>query len=155
MEPLHPTESQPRFSSSKTSTAGSAAPVQPSTMPLRLSSDRPEDVAKALNSSPIKPAYLVVYASVVDGRMWCGDCRDAEPFVNAKFGDSGETATVIYAGSKPEWVALTLLHPFLCFIWSSFRLIRRIDGEARIISGRNSRSWRLLCRRLSRLLRTG
>jgi hypothetical protein len=90
-------------------------------MPLRLSSDSPEDVAKSLNSSPIKPAYLVVYASVVNGRMWCGDCRDAEPFVNAKFGDSGETATVVYAGSKPEWVPLPLLHPFLCFILGFFQ----------------------------------
>ncbi|PMD19437.1 hypothetical protein NA56DRAFT_202364 [Hyaloscypha hepaticicola] len=72
-------------------------------MPLRTSPHSPEDVAKSLNSSPTKPAYLVVYASVTDGRMWCGDCRDAESFVNAKFGDSGETATVVYAGSKPEW----------------------------------------------------
>ncbi|KAE9367366.1 hypothetical protein N431DRAFT_561365 [Stipitochalara longipes BDJ] len=72
-------------------------------MPLHFSTDRPEDVAKALASGPKKPAYLVVYASAVDGRMWCGDCRDAEPFVNAKFGDSGETATVVYAGLKPEW----------------------------------------------------
>jgi hypothetical protein len=71
-------------------------------MPLRISSDSPEDVAKSLKLSPTKPAYLVVYASVVDGRMWCGDCRDAEPFVNAKFGDSGETANIVYAGSKSE-----------------------------------------------------
>jgi hypothetical protein len=71
-------------------------------MPLYFSSENPEDVAKVLQSSPTKPAYLIIYASVVDGRMWCGDCRDAEPFVNAKFGDSRETATVVYAGSKPE-----------------------------------------------------
>lgn len=70
-------------------------------MPLHFSSESPEEVAKTLESSK-KPAYLVVYASAVDGRMWCGDCRDAEPFVNAKFGDAGEAATVVYAGLKPE-----------------------------------------------------
>ncbi len=90
-------------------------------MPLRISSDSSEDVAKALNPNPTKPAYLVVYASVVDGRMWCGDCRDAEPLVNAKFGDSGETATVVFAGSEPEWVALFLLHSFLCSFLGIFQ----------------------------------
>jgi hypothetical protein len=89
-------------------------------MPLQLSSDSPEDVAKALNTNSSKPAYLVVYASVVDGRMWCGDCRDAEPFVNAKFGKSGKTATVVYAGSKPEWVTLTFVHSILCVVLGFF-----------------------------------
>jgi Eukaryotic protein of unknown function (DUF953) len=74
-------------------------------MPLKFSTEGPDDVAKLLRSASTKPAYLVVYASAVDGRMWCSDCRDAEPFVNAKFGDSGETATVVYAGLKPEWVS--------------------------------------------------
>jgi hypothetical protein len=71
-------------------------------MPLHFSSQRPKEVAKALSTGPPKSAYLVVYASAVEGRMWCGDCRDAELFVNAKSGDSGETATVVYAGSKHE-----------------------------------------------------
>jgi hypothetical protein len=57
---------------------------------------------------------------VVDGRMWCGDCRDAESFVNAKFGDSGKTVTVVYAGSKPEWVTLTFVHSVLCFVLGFF-----------------------------------
>jgi hypothetical protein len=89
-----------------------AASKNTPTMPLHFSTDSPEDVAKALSSNPTKPAYLVVYASAVDGRMWCGDCRDAEPFVNAKFGDSGETATVVYAGSKPEYVSITSFPSF-------------------------------------------
>jgi hypothetical protein len=31
--------------------------------------------------------------------------------------------------------------PFHALLWGSFRLIRRIDGEARIMYGRKSRSW--------------
>ena len=31
--------------------------------------------------------------------------------------------------------------PFHAFLWGSFRLIRPIDGEVQIISGRKSRSW--------------
>jgi hypothetical protein len=71
-------------------------------MPLHFSIESPSKIAEALNGNPTKSAYLVVYASATDGRMWCGDCRDAEPLVNAKFGEAGETATVVYAGSKPE-----------------------------------------------------
>jgi hypothetical protein len=71
-------------------------------MPLHFSSESPEKVAEALKSTSTKPVYLIVYASAIDGRMWCGDCRDAEPFVNAKFGEKGESATVVYAGLKPE-----------------------------------------------------
>ncbi|KAH8784556.1 hypothetical protein F5882DRAFT_404496 [Hyaloscypha sp. PMI_1271] len=72
-------------------------------MPLKFTTESLEDVAKNLSLASVKPVYLVVYASAVEGRMWCCDCRDAEPFVNAKFGDSGKTATAVYAGSKPEW----------------------------------------------------
>jgi hypothetical protein len=65
--------------------------------------------------------------------MWCGDCRDAEPFVNAKFGESGETATVVYAGLKPEYVSLDFF-PSLSFERSSS------DGENRWKSPDNA--WR-------------
>jgi len=75
-------------------------------MPLHISYESPETVVKALNATPTNPAYLVVYASAINGRMWCGDCRDAEPFVNAKFGKTGETASVVYAGLKSEYVPL-------------------------------------------------
>lgn len=111
-------------------------------MPLHFSTDSPEDVAKTLSSTPTKPTYLVVYASAVDGRMWCGDCRDAEPFVNAKFGDSGETATVVYAGLKPEFVFLTSLpHRFYFFSWPIKELTRIVDGRALTMFGGGNRSW--------------
>jgi hypothetical protein len=81
-------------------------------MPLKFSTESLEDVAKNLSLASVKPAYLVVYASAVEGRMWCSDCRDAESFVNAKFGDSGKTATAVYAGLKPEWVFAILFVVF-------------------------------------------
>jgi hypothetical protein len=34
--------------------------------------------------------------------MWCGDCRDAEPFVNKKFENSVENVRIVYAGKKDE-----------------------------------------------------
>jgi len=110
-------------------------------MPLNFSTDSPEEVAKALTTSSPRPAYLVVYASAVDGRMWCGDCRDAEPFVNAKFGDSGETATVVYAGLKPECVSSPWpFHAMYSSLWSQFELTRRIDGKGLTMFGSGSRS---------------
>ncbi|KAG9235392.1 hypothetical protein BJ875DRAFT_459242 [Amylocarpus encephaloides] len=73
-------------------------------MPLHVSTATPEAIATTLESSPCqKPSYLVVYASLMDGRSWCGDCRDAETFVNAKFADSPHVVTVVYAGQREEW----------------------------------------------------
>lgn len=46
--------------------------------------------------------FLMVYASITDGHSWCGDCRRAEPLVQAKFA-SAETPprlTVVYAGGR-------------------------------------------------------
>ncbi|KAF4633760.1 hypothetical protein G7Y89_g4356 [Cudoniella acicularis] len=72
-------------------------------MPLQVTSETPSAIASSLKSSPSKPAFLVVYASLTDGRSWCGDCRRAEPFVNAKFGGADDIVRVVYAGQRDEW----------------------------------------------------
>ncbi|TVY14408.1 Thioredoxin-like protein Clot [Lachnellula arida] len=72
-------------------------------MPLQVSTESPSAIAQSLESSSSKPSFLVVYASHVDGRSWCGDCREAEPLVDAKFADRADDVKVVYAGQKDEW----------------------------------------------------
>lgn len=71
-------------------------------MPLHVSTESPSAIAQSLESSSSKPSFLVVYASHVDGKSWCGDCRDAEPLVDAKFADRAYDVKVVYAGLKDE-----------------------------------------------------
>ena len=75
-------------------------------MPLQVSTESPAAVAESLQLSSTKPSFLVVYASLTNGRSWCGDCRQAEPFVNAKFADSPDVVKVVYAGQRDECVIL-------------------------------------------------
>jgi hypothetical protein len=81
-------------------------------MPLQVSTESPAAIAEGLRSSGSKPSFLVVYASLrEDGKSWCGDCRDAEPLVTAKFADKAALVKVVYAGQKPEYVAFGAPHP--------------------------------------------
>lgn len=73
-------------------------------MPLQVSNESPDEIAKSFESVGSKPAFLVVYASQTDGRMWCGDCRDAEPFVKEKFANWSDVVRIVYAGQEPEYV---------------------------------------------------
>ncbi|PBP15698.1 hypothetical protein BUE80_DR013420 [Diplocarpon rosae] len=75
-------------------------------MPLQVSSEPASAVEAWLESSATasKPSFLVVYASLgADDQSWCGDCRDAEPFVNSKFAESKEVVKIVYAGQRDEW----------------------------------------------------
>jgi len=72
-------------------------------MPLQTSTEPPTVIAESLRSSGSKPSFLVVYASLrEDGKSWCGDCREAEPLVNAIFADGADLVKVVYVGQKPE-----------------------------------------------------
>ena len=76
-------------------------------MPLQISTNSPIALASALQTgaaATAKPAYLVVYASLTNGKSWCGDCRDAEPLVQKKFEGGDQIVTVIYAGQRDEYV---------------------------------------------------
>lgn len=45
--------------------------------------------------------FLLVYASIIDGHSWCGDCRRAEPLINNKFPKVEPTPlTTVYAGGR-------------------------------------------------------
>ncbi|KUJ19451.1 uncharacterized protein LY89DRAFT_581524 [Mollisia scopiformis] len=74
-------------------------------MPLTVTNEAPAAVAAWLKSTatPTKSSFLVVYASLTNGRSWCGDCREAESFVNSKFASGAEEVKVAYAGQRDEW----------------------------------------------------
>lgn len=74
-------------------------------MPLTTTNLSPADLESALKASQHtsrKPRYVIFYASLTDGRSWCGDCRDAEPFVSKQFGGWSEDVLVVYAGLREE-----------------------------------------------------
>ncbi|KAF9515857.1 hypothetical protein BS47DRAFT_1341460 [Hydnum rufescens UP504] len=52
---------------------------------------------------PPRP-YLIFYADIVDGKMWCGYCRDVEELVKAQFtADDSVTGIVLRVGDKATW----------------------------------------------------
>ncbi|KAJ7651672.1 hypothetical protein DFH06DRAFT_1331622 [Mycena polygramma] len=71
-------------------------------MPLRVADPTREPVS--LLDRPEE--FLVFYADVVDGKMWCGDCRAVDEQVRSAFaaGD-GPSAVIVYVGDKPSWKA--------------------------------------------------
>lgn len=48
------------------------------------------------------PQFLLIYASLVDGKSWCGDCRASEPLINQKFRQDEQPPrlTIHYAGDR-------------------------------------------------------
>ncbi|CAD6581237.1 MAG: Meiotic Sister-Chromatid recombination aldehyde dehydrogenase, partial [Tremellales sp. Tagirdzhanova-0007] len=57
-------------------------------------------------NGPTSPKYtfLVFYASVVDGQMWCPDCRNTESTVREAFDSPSKPKAIIYwVGTKTEW----------------------------------------------------
>ncbi|KIY73573.1 hypothetical protein CYLTODRAFT_485419 [Cylindrobasidium torrendii FP15055 ss-10] len=49
-------------------------------------------------------ATVIFYSSIVDGKLWCPDCRDVEGIVNATFqGEKKPTAYLVYVGDRPTW----------------------------------------------------
>lgn len=64
----------------------------------------PKAVANAIAAQAAAanaPRFLMVYAGIVDGKSWCGDCRAAEPLVNKKFAEGpSQRLSIHYAGDK-------------------------------------------------------
>lgn len=71
-------------------------------MPLKTLQSSSQAVAAQLTASA--PSFLVVYASLKPetGLSWCGDCRDAEPFVEKYLGGLEKEVGVVYAGLPVE-----------------------------------------------------
>ncbi|KAJ7751206.1 hypothetical protein DFH07DRAFT_826514 [Mycena maculata] len=50
--------------------------------------------------------YFIFYASIVDGKMWCSDCRAVDDVVQQTFTDANAEALIVDVGKKPEWKAM-------------------------------------------------
>jgi thiol-disulfide isomerase/thioredoxin len=74
-------------------------------MPIQVTSDPPSSVATTLkaNATPTHASFLIVYASLVDGKSWCPDCRQAEPVFNKVFESKPDAVRIVYAGQRAEW----------------------------------------------------
>ncbi|RSH93154.1 hypothetical protein EHS25_007507 [Saitozyma podzolica] len=56
--------------------------------------------------SPAAPkhTFLIFYSSVVDGQMWCPDCRNVEGTVKEVFdGFDKPRGIIIWVGDRTEW----------------------------------------------------
>ncbi|KAF7337487.1 Duf953 domain protein [Mycena sanguinolenta] len=64
----------------------------PFTEPVASLLERPEE-------------FLIFYSDIVDGQMWCPDCRAVDDQVRKTFIDTSVTAVIVYVGNKPDWKA--------------------------------------------------
>jgi len=73
-------------------------------MPLKISSESPSELEASLKATATtsRVAFAILYASLSNGKSWCGDCRDAESFVNSKFASGEDVVKVVYAGQRDE-----------------------------------------------------
>lgn len=69
-----------------------------------MSLEEPKTIADAVAAQAAAtkaPHFLIVYASIVGDKSWCGDCVAAEPLIKEKFsGDAASRLTVQYAGDR-------------------------------------------------------
>ncbi|KAF9567776.1 hypothetical protein CPC08DRAFT_519164 [Agrocybe pediades] len=68
-------------------------------MPLHFA-DGSIDV-KTLQTVP--EDFIIFYSSVVDGQMWCPDCRAVDHLVQQVFSDDGPDALIVYVGDRGQW----------------------------------------------------
>ncbi|TFK77441.1 hypothetical protein BDN72DRAFT_43697 [Pluteus cervinus] len=68
-------------------------------MPLRTTS-----TTDPTSLSTVSEEYLIFYSSIVDGRLWCPDCRAVEEDVRNVFdGSDDPPALIVYVGDKSSW----------------------------------------------------
>lgn len=57
-----------------------------------------------LSLQTVPEQFVIFYSSVVDGKLWCPDCRDVDPLVNEIFSpEDGPPALVVYVGNRQQW----------------------------------------------------
>ncbi|CAE6433497.1 unnamed protein product [Rhizoctonia solani] len=55
------------------------------------------------NAPPTRP-FLIFYSDIVDGQMWCPDCRNVENVVKKAFEPAdGPTGIIRWVGNRADW----------------------------------------------------
>ncbi|CAA7264838.1 unnamed protein product [Cyclocybe aegerita] len=47
--------------------------------------------------------HIIFYSSVVDGQLWCPDCRAVESLVKEVFSADDADGLVVYVGERSQW----------------------------------------------------
>ncbi|KAG7099711.1 hypothetical protein E1B28_001529 [Marasmius oreades] len=69
-------------------------------MPLNTTDSTGAELAKQVPSD----GYLIFYSSVVDGQLWCQDCRAVETLVEDSFSSAdAPSALIVYVGDRATW----------------------------------------------------
>ncbi|RSH80024.1 uncharacterized protein EHS24_009695 [Apiotrichum porosum] len=72
-------------------------------MPL-IESSYPHVLGALNGPTAPKRSFLIFYSNVVDGRMWCPDCRVVEDAVKKAFQGEDKPQGIIYwVGSLAQW----------------------------------------------------
>ncbi|ESK92668.1 duf953 domain protein [Moniliophthora roreri MCA 2997] len=73
-------------------------------MPLQVTNGSLAELPSQLPSD----GYVVFYSSIVDGQLWCPDCRKVESLVKDTFSTpDAPPAVIVYVGDKPAWKTLS------------------------------------------------
>ncbi|KAF5323542.1 hypothetical protein D9611_005618 [Ephemerocybe angulata] len=57
-----------------------------------------------LSLQTVPEKFIVFYSSVVDGQLWCPDCRDVDPLIKEVFEpEDGPSALIVYVGNRQQW----------------------------------------------------
>jgi len=106
-------------------------------MPL-LATPLPHVMNSLAGPTAPKYTFLIFYASVVDGQMWCSDCRRVEPLLTEAFDGLDKPKAIIYwVGTKPEWKTPLNRARIDWKVDEVPTILRIVDGreEARIVNG--------------------
>ncbi|KAF8204029.1 hypothetical protein BJ912DRAFT_1052777 [Pholiota molesta] len=74
--------------------------------------------------------YVIFYSSVVDGEMWCPDCRAVEQLVKETFSDESLSGLIVYVGDRTQWKTPSNIYrqePW--HITSVPTIVKQIDGK--------------------------
>ncbi|KAF9270706.1 hypothetical protein L218DRAFT_889388 [Marasmius fiardii PR-910] len=69
-------------------------------MPLSTTDSTGAELAKLVPSD----GYLIFYSSIVNGQLWCPDCRNIETLVKNSFSSpDAPSALIVYVGDRTAW----------------------------------------------------
>jgi len=51
--------------------------------------------------------FIIFYSSIVDGQMWCPDCRVVDNLVKETFSADAPEGLIVYVGDRTQWKSPT------------------------------------------------